>query len=53
MTTQYIVRITYPDMVIEQVLSAPTAKAVYMQGRVLLGPDNVSLVPVPPTPVCK
>ncbi len=48
MTTEYIVRIVYPDTVCEQVLSADTAKAVYKQGYVLLGPDNVSLIPVPP-----
>ena len=48
MTTKYIVRIVYPDSVCEQVLSAPAAKAIYMQGRVLLGPDNVSLIPVTP-----
>ena len=48
MTTQYIVRIVYPDSVCEQVLSADTAKAAYKQGYILLGPDNVSLIPVPP-----
>jgi hypothetical protein len=48
MTTQYIVRIVYPDSVCEQVLSADVAKAIYMHGRILLGPDNVSLIPAPP-----
>lgn len=48
MTTEYIVRIVYPDSVCEQVLSADTAKAIYRHGCALLGPDNVSLIPVPP-----
>ena len=48
MTTQYIVRIVYPDSVCETILSADAAKAVYMHGYVLLGPDNVSYIPVPP-----